>query len=241
MAIPVDNWDSDSVSQLNQQIEKLTAEQRISWVFDQLPGNHVASSSFGIQAAVMLHMVSTIQPNVPVILIDTGYLFDETYRFIDDLSARLNLNIHVFNPIISGEIQELKFGKLWTQGKEGLDRYNQINKVEPMQRALKALGVETWIAGLRRTQSNTRAQLDWIQVQDSRYKVMPIVEWTNKDIHYYLKRHNLPYHPLWEQGYVSVGDYHTSMPLQAGMLEEQTRFFGLQRECGIHNNQDIAA
>ena len=65
-------------------------------------------------------------------------------------------------------------------------------------------------------------------------KFCPIVEWSNKDIHYYLQDNNLPYHPLWDQGYVSVGDTHSSRPLELGMTEEDTRFNGMGRECGLH-------
>ncbi|MEW8432014.1 MAG: phosphoadenosine phosphosulfate reductase family protein, partial [gamma proteobacterium symbiont of Ctena orbiculata] len=67
-----------------------------------------------------------------------------------------------------------------------------------------------------------------------RFKVHPVIDWHNRDVHRYLQKHNLPYHPLWEQGYASVGDVHTSRPLELGMHEEETRFFGLKRECGIH-------
>jgi len=65
-----------------------------------------------------------------------------------------------------------------------------------------------------------------------------VLDWSNKDVHYYLKNHDLPYHPLWEQGYVSVGDWHTTRPLEAGMSEQDTRFFGLKRECGLHEFGD---
>ena len=103
-----------------------------------------------------------------------------------------------------------------------------------MERALRELGVGTWFAGLRREQSRTRQGLPFVQFKDGRYKVFPLLDWTNRDIHRYLKRHDLPSHPLWERGYVSVGDWHSSAPLAPGMLEEETRFCGLKRECGLH-------
>ena len=103
-----------------------------------------------------------------------------------------------------------------------------------MQRALDELEVGTWYAGLRRSQASSRAALPVLRVQQGRYKVHPLVDWQQRDIHRYLVRHDLPYHPLWEQGYQSVGDTHSSRPMEPGMSEEQTRFFGLTRECGIH-------
>jgi phosphoadenosine phosphosulfate reductase len=146
----------------------------------------------------------------------------------------LGLNLKVYQSKLSNAWQEARFGKLWEQGVEGLKQYNTLNKVEPMQRAFKELEVQTWFSGLRRSQSSTRSELPVLQVQNGAFKVLPIIDWSNKDVHYYLKEHNLPYHPLWEQGYVSVGDVQTSQPLQAGMSEEDTRFFGLKRECGLH-------
>lgn len=226
--------DTTLLEQINSELEASSAQQRITWALENLPGEQALSSSFGIQSAVMLHLMSEIKADIPVILIDTGYLFDETYQFIDILRERFQLNLHCYQPKLSPAWQETRFGKLWLQGKSGIDRYNQINKVEPMQRALKNLDISSWFAGLRRDQSSTRQHLPVLSIQQGRFKVQPIIDWNNRDVHRYLKQFHLPYHPLWEEGYVSVGDHHTSQPLQAGMSEEQTRFFGLQRECGLH-------
>ncbi|PKG76572.1 phosphoadenosine phosphosulfate reductase [Shewanella sp. GutCb] len=219
---------------VNRFLDELTPEQRVRWALEYLPGNAALSSSFGIQAAVMLHMLSAEKSDIPVILTDTGYLFTQTYQFIDELTERLKLNLKVYASPLSAAWQEAKFGFLWLQGIDGLDRYNQINKVEPMQRALKELEVGTWFAGLRRSQSSTREALQVLAIHGKRYKVLPIIEWDNKQVHEYLTAFDLPYHPLWDQGYVSVGDIHSSKPLEAGMTEEETRFNGIKRECGLH-------
>ncbi|GDY26812.1 phosphoadenylyl-sulfate reductase [Agarivorans sp. Toyoura001] len=232
-ALPVEARIAE-LSDVNKELEGMTAQQRAAWALDNLPQQVVLTSSFGIQAAVSLHMLTQIKPDIPVVLTDTGYLFPETYRFIDELASRLNLNLKVYKSQQSNAWQEARFGKLWEQGVEGLKQYNTLNKVEPMQRAFKELEVKSWFSGLRRSQSSTRTDLPVLQIQNGAFKVLPIIDWTNKDVHYYLKEHNLPYHPLWEEGYVSVGDVQTSQPLQAGMTEEDTRFFGLKRECGIH-------
>lgn len=222
------------LKRVNAFLDELTPQQRVSWALEYLPGKAALSSSFGIQAAVMLHMVSSEQSDVPVILTDTGYLFSQTYKFIDELTERLTLNLKVYASPLSAAWQEAKFGFLWLQGIDGLDRYNQINKVEPMQRALKELEVGTWFAGLRRSQSSTREALQVLAIHGKRYKVLPIIEWDNKQVHEYLTEFDLPYHPLWDQGYVSVGDTHSSKPLELGMTEEETRFNGIKRECGLH-------
>ncbi|MCL1065925.1 phosphoadenylyl-sulfate reductase [Shewanella olleyana] len=222
------------LEQINQFLSDLTAQERIAWGLAYLPGAHALSSSFGIQSAVMLHLTSQVQAELPVILTDTGHLFPETYRFIDQLTERLKLNLQVYKAEQSSAWQEARLGKLWEQGLDGLDEYNRINKVEPMQRALSELNVGTWFAGLRRSQASTREALPILAIHGDRFKLLPIIDWTNKDVHEYLTEHQLPYHPLWEQGYVSVGDTHSSKPLELGMSEEETRFNGLKRECGLH-------
>ncbi|MCE9677681.1 phosphoadenylyl-sulfate reductase [Shewanella sp. AS1] len=222
------------LQRVNDFLETLTAKERVLWGLAFLPGNHALSSSFGIQGAVMLHLVSQIQSDIPVILTDTGYLFPETYQFIDQLTERLQLNLKVYRASMTTAWQEAKYGRLWEQGLDGLEQYNRINKVIPMQNALNELNVETWFAGLRRSQSSTREDLPFLAIHGNRYKLLPILDWDNKGVHDYLTQHQLPYHPLWEQGYVSVGDTHSTRPLEVGMTEEETRFNGLKRECGLH-------
>ncbi|GIU19036.1 phosphoadenosine phosphosulfate reductase [Shewanella colwelliana] len=222
------------LTQVNEFLAKLSPSERVVWGLAYLPGNHALSSSFGIQAAVMLHLVSQAQSDIPVILTDTGYLFPETYQFIDQLTERLSLNLKTYRAPQSSAWQEARYGRLWEQGLDGLEQYNRINKVIPMQNALSDLNVGTWFAGLRRSQSSTREALPILAIHGDRYKLLPILEWSNKDVHEYLTAHDLPYHPLWDQGYVSVGDTHSSKPLELGMSEEETRFNGLKRECGLH-------
>ena len=229
---------AQEIAEVNAVLEGMTAEQRVDWALQNLPSQAIVSSSFGAQSAVMLHMLSTRKQDIPVVLTDTGYLFPETYQFVDRLAKDLNLNLQVYRSDISPGWQEARFGKLWENGVEGIERYNQMNKVEPMQRALDDLDAGTWFAGLRRSQSDSREKLPVLQKVKGQFKVYPIIDWSNKDLHYYLKEHNLPYHPLWEQGYVSIGDWHTTQSLQEGMSEQDTRFFGLKRECGLHEFGD---
>ena len=211
-----------------------TAEQRVEFALQQLPGLHILSSSFGAQAAVSLHLVTRVAPQIPVILVDTGYLFPETYQFVDTLSERLGLNLHVVRPAVSPSWLEARHGKLWEQGIDGLERYGEIVKGEPMRRALRDLGAGTWISGLRRTQSDTRAGIPFLDRVDGRFKIQPIADWTDRDVGRYLKIHQLPYHPLWDKGYVSIGDWHTTRSLREAGSTSGTRFFGLKRECGLH-------
>jgi len=193
LELPPKTDDPRALKALNAALAKLSAEERVAWALEHTPGKHVMSSSFGAQSAVSLHLVTRQKPDIPVVLIDTGYLFPETYRFVDELSERFALNLKVYRPRIGISWMEARYGRLWEQGLEGLDRYNSIRKVHPL------------------------------------------ADWSDRDVGMYLQRHGLPYHPLWEQGYVSIGDTHTSRRWEPGMDPEDTRFFGLKRECGLHS------
>jgi phosphoadenosine phosphosulfate reductase len=103
-----------------------------------------------------------------------------------------------------------------------------------MQRALAELGATGWFSGLRRVQSRSREQIPFVQRRNGRWKFHPVADWRDRDVGQYLTQHGLPYHPLWDRGYVSIGDVHTTRPWQPGMDAEDTRFFGLHRECGLH-------
>lgn len=224
------------LASINRAFEALPAQRRIEQALELLPGAYVLSSSFGAQAAVMLHLVTRVLPDIPVVLIDTGYLFPETYRFADELTEKLKLNLKVHRSDSSPAWQETRFGKLWNQGLEGIEQYNRINKREPMDRALRDLGAGTWFSGLRRAQASTRARTAPIEFKRGCYKVHPLLDWTDRDVGRYLADNNLPYHPLWEKGYPSIGDWHTTRSLAEAGDEEAVRFFGLKRECGLHED-----
>jgi phosphoadenosine phosphosulfate reductase len=131
---------------------------------------------------------------------------------------------------------EALYGRLWEQHDvAALNRYDQIRKVEPMQRALNELGATAWLTGLRADQTDHRRSLDRVGIQGGRYKLMPILKWTSKQVYQYLVAHDLPYHPLFDKGYVTVGDWHSSRPITATDANERdTRFKGLKQECGLH-------
>lgn len=222
------------LADINEDLEKKTALERIEFAAENLPSNYSIASSFGAQSAVSLHMITQVMPKIPVILIDTGYLFPETYQFVDQLAEALDLDVHVYQSTMSPAWQEARYGKLWEKDTRALNEYNQRNKVEPMDRALNELEVGTWFAGLRREQSKSRHELPIVQTFKDRVKVHPVIDWSNRDIHQYLQKHRLPYNPLWEKGYVSIGDKHSTKPLTLGLSEEETRFGGSQRECGLH-------
>jgi len=220
----------------SERLESATAEERVEWGIRHFKDQIVLSSSFGAQAAVSLHMAVQAWDEIPVVLVDTGYLFPETYSFIEQLRERLQLNLKIYSNPMTPAYQEAVYGRLWEHGIKGIRQYNEMNKVEPMNRALRELGARAWFAGLRRQQSSSREGLKVLGSKNGILKIHPIIDWTDRDVFHYLKKHDLPYHPLWDEGYVSIGDTHTTQKLTGDMTAEQTRFFGLKRECGLHEN-----
>ena len=221
---------------LNEKFDQAEATELIEWGHQTFGDGLVLSTSFGIQSAVMLGLVTSVIPDIPVIWIDTGYLPAATYRFADELTKRLSLNLKVYQSPITPARMEALHGKLWEEGTvEAFNRYDAIRKVEPMQRALKELGATAWLTGLRSKQTDHRKTLGRLGLQNRIYKVLPILHWNSKEVYTYLKQNDLPYHPYFKEGYVTVGDEHSSRPL---VSEDEngraTRFNGLKQECGMH-------
>jgi len=227
-ALPID------LDAVNQQLDGTSAEQVVQWAAKQFGAGLVMSTSFGVQSAVMLHLVTRVVPDIPIIFIDTGFHFLDTYKFADDLTDRLNLNLQVYQAPHSSAWTLARHGKLWEQGVDAMSKLDQIHKVEPMNRALDELNAVATLAGLRRGQTEHRRNLPHVVAQGERFKVHPILTWSTKQIHDYLKQHDLPFHPLHERGYASVGDWYNTLPITAGQHEREGRFGGLKQECGLH-------
>lgn len=226
--------DDDALEAANARLLGADAETVIAWAAETFGPRLVMSSSFGSHSAVMLHLVHRVVPELPILFIDTGYLFPETYRFAQELTERLRLNLKVYGPAMTPARQEALYGRLWEQGEEGVEEYLRRNKVEPMQRALRELGATAWLAGLRADQTEHRAQLRRIDRQGSRIKIHPILDWSLQDVEDYIDRWDLPLHPLYHEGYRSVGDVHSTLPTTPDMDPRDGRILGKKRECGIH-------
>jgi phosphoadenosine phosphosulfate reductase len=208
---------------------------RLRWAVESFPKKVVLTTSFGAQSAAFLHWASQISPTLPVIFIDTGYHFPETLAFASELTSRLGLNLKTYRPLLTPTQIESQHGLLWLEGPSGLEKFHEIIRVEPLQRALSELNPSVWVAGLRGSSSLSRQSLDILVRKKDRYKLLPILEWTDRDIGLYLKKHSLPYHPLWAQGYVSIGDRVTTKRLDEVSDPAELRHNGWKRECGIHD------
>lgn len=210
------------------------ASDVIAWARDTFGRGLVLSSSFGAESALMLHLVTRVVPDIPVVFLDTGYLFPETYTFAEELTQRFRLDVRVYAPRMTAARQEALYGRMWEGDDDDLARYQQLNKVEPMDRALRELKATAWLAGLRRSQTDFRKSLRVIEPQDGVVKVHPILGWSRDDVRRYMDEHDLPYHPLVPYGYRSIGDWHSTTPTAVDQDERDGRQLGAKKECGIH-------
>ena len=157
-------------------LESKTADQRIDWVIKKFSKTNFYEYKFWNSKRSNAAYDNKKIPTIPVVFIDTGYLFPETYEFANTLIKKLKLNVLTYKSLVTPAEQESKYGKLWEQGLNGLNKYNYLNKVEPMKRAIKELGRQVWLAGIRRDQSQSREEKSVLEIQNNITKIYPIID-----------------------------------------------------------------
>jgi phosphoadenosine phosphosulfate reductase len=228
---------------LNPAFEKQSAQQIIDWSNRQFGDELVMTSSFGDQAVVLIHLATQIKPDIKIIFVDTGYLFPETHLFMEQVRQRFNLNVWTYRSK-NDPIQYLKdIGEtdpMQRKDKETRDACCAANKYEPTERAFKTIGAKAYLRGIRRQQNKDRKNAPFI-LWDPRYgcyAISPMLNWTSKDVGVYMKQHDLPYHPLIEKGYLSIGcnPLACTRPVQIGEDPRAGRWAGSGKtECGINS------
>jgi phosphoadenosine phosphosulfate reductase len=219
------------LNKLNEQFETATPQEIMRWAMQTYGQKAALSSSFGAQSVVLLHMLVEIDPTIPVLFLDTGHLFQETHQFKNQLQQRLKFNLKEFKATPQ-EVAQVN-ARLANNSVEKGTCCDDV-KVRLMQESLQ--GVECWMAGLRRGQADTRKNIKIIeQYGTGLIKVHPIANWSGKDTYDYMKKFDLPFHPLWEKCYKSIGcEPCTTLPLP-GQDERSGRWAGQDKtECGIH-------
>ncbi len=218
-------------------LTKLAPKERLEWALEKFQRRFVLTTSFGVQSSVLLHMLHCLKggDKVPVIWVDTGYLPKETYLYADLLSKRFDLDIKPVQSEISPARMEALYGLLWeTDSVEDLEKYHLIRKVKPLENALNTYKSLCWASGVRGSQTDHRKSMTPLDLVRGRCSLRPLLNWSTKDVFYYMQEHDLPQHPLFEKGYSTVGDWHSSSPDTGEASGRKTRFGGLKQECGIH-------
>ncbi|MBD2099707.1 phosphoadenosine phosphosulfate reductase [Leptolyngbya sp. FACHB-261] len=218
---------------LNTQFDQAHPRDILRWSTENL-SHLVQVTSFADSGMVILDLLDQLGAQLPVLFIDTLHHFPETLAHVERVRQHYRLDLHIAHPEPSDrKAFEARYGeRLWEQD---LEQYQVVTKVLPFKQALADLQVKAWINGRRRDQATTRTQLPVFEWHGERLKVNPLVHWTKKEVWNYLLEHNVPYNPLHDQGYSSIGDQPLTTAVQVGEDERAGRWRGMGKvECGIH-------
>ena len=201
---------------------------------DGLIGKSAIVSSFGAESAALLHLVSRIDPEIPVLFLDTGKHFSETLAYRDLLAERLGLNLVNLHPALDEMTDRDPSGLRWSYDPDGCC---ELRKVRPLERALAEY--DSSFTGRKAFQSATRANLPRFELDTAnaqgRLKINPLIDWSAEDIDAYFQAHDLPRHPLIERGFASIGCSPCTRPVSEGDDPRSGRWAGWDKvECGIH-------
>jgi len=198
---------------------------------EEFAGKSAVVSSFGSESVVLLHMVSRIAPDTPIVFLNTGKLFGETLRYRDRLQDELGLtDIRSLAPDPRERSKEDPDGTLWSRD---TDACCSLRKVRPLKRALAEF--EAQITGRKRFQTRARSEMKQVEFFEGRFRFNPLSEWTLADLETYVRAHDLPRHPLVEDGYPSIGCIPCTRRVAAGESYRDGRWADTDKdECGIH-------
>lgn len=213
--------------------EQWSAQDVLRWAFAAFRNHVEIASGFGVEGMVLIDIAARLQPALRVFTLDTDFLFPETYSLIEQVEKRYGIAVERLRPALTPEEQELRHGaKLWSRAP---DACCNLRKVEPLRNKLSRL--QAWVTSIRRDQTSARAtarKVEW----DSKFhlvKVNPLADWTSERVWRYVREHNVPYNPLHDQNYPSVGCTHCTRSVLPGEDPRSGRWAGFQKtECGLH-------
>jgi phosphoadenosine phosphosulfate reductase len=208
-------------------------EDALRWAIDEFDTSVTIATGFGLEGAALIDMAVKINPRIDVFFLDTGFLFPETYDLRRRLEDRYHIQIRAYETDITPEQQALRFGdELWATDP---DLCCRLRKLEPLKDALR--GRRAWITAIRQGQTPERSRarvVEW-DYQWRLLKINPLVRWTTQDVRAYIARNNVPFNPLHDRGYPSIGCTHCTRAIKKDQNERDGRWAGHEkRECGMH-------
>jgi len=224
--------DPEEVKRLNASFATAHPSEIIRWAVDTFRPDVAMTSSFGAKSAGLIHLAIQVDPTINIRFVDTGLLFPETLQFMEELKRRFHLNVSVFRTRMDVEQFKREHAHLPIGHP---DFCCGDYKVEATERALA--GLRCWITGISRDEAATRANTPFVEVLTTGVaKVAPLAAWTSKQLQAYMTKHDLPYHPLWSQGYTSIGCYPCTQKPTNPNDPRSGRWAGQDKtECGIHD------
>jgi phosphoadenosine phosphosulfate reductase len=225
---------TERVREIQATVETWSAERVLRWAFDNFGDEVAIASAFGAEGMAVIDMASRIRADFPLFTLDTGFLFPETYDLMEKVEERYGIHVERIRSALTPGEQERRYGKaLWRRDADACCR---MRKIEPLREKLG--GLEAWVTSIRRQQTRDRAEarkVEW----DAKFglvKVNPIADWTQKQVWNYLHDHDVPYNPLHDQNYPSIGCTHCTRAIQEGEDERAGRWAGIAKtECGLHS------
>lgn len=209
----------------------MSARDVLSWALRSFPEHKLALlSAFGPGSLVLIHMLSELRVRLAVIFLDTLHHFPETLEHVERVRERYDLSLRVYRAAESRTAFEARHGaSLWERD---LEAFQKLTKVEPFRRAVA--GLDAYITGRRRDQAPTRAGLETVE-GTAPVVINPLVSWTHDEVWRFIRENDVPYNPLHDDGYASIGDAPLTTPVGDDEPERAGRWRGLGRlECGIH-------
>ena len=226
-------WTTNRLADLSDRFERQSPRAVLRWGFETFGEDIVMGTGFGYSGVALMHLVSTVRPGATVFYLDTDLLFPETYALRDQLAEQLDVTLVRVHSGVSLEDQTAMYGpELWEREP---DQCCFLRKVLPLQRYLS--GKQAWITALRRDQSATRADtqiVEWNEAHEV-VKINPLAAWGAEEIWGYIHAYELPYNPLHDEGYPSLGCMPCTAPVASDDHERAGRWNGTTKtECGIH-------
>jgi len=232
----------DRAEALNRQFEGYDAFSVLEWFLKEYKGRIALSSSMGAEDQVLTDMVMKIDPEVRVFTLDTGRLFYETYELIERTSLRYRKHIEIYfpSPIDVEKMVTEKGINLFYQSIENRKECCRVRKIEPLKRAFR--GLDVWICGLRRNQSATRTSNQMVEWDEANclIKLNPLIDWSEHDVWEYIKANGVPYNPLHDKGFPSIGCQPCTRAIEPGEDVRAGRWWWENpetKECGLHNRK----
>jgi phosphoadenosine phosphosulfate reductase len=215
------------------QLENASPHKILEWAFAEFAEGITIATGFGAEGAALIDIAAEVNPQLDVFFLDTDFFFPETYELRRRIEERYQIEIRAFKTAVTPEAQEQFYGEsLWARNP---DLCCRLRKIEPLQEALQ--GRKAWVTAIRRDQTAARAHAQAVE-WDKRWnlvKVNPLAFWSKQQVWRHIFQNQVPYNPLHNQGYLSIGCTHCTRPVNAGEDERAGRWAGFTKtECGLH-------
>ncbi len=230
------------VEKINADFQTRDPAELVQWAAETFGTDLIMTSSFGAESMCLIHLAVSVRPDIPIVLVNTGYLFPQTLAFMEAMRQRFHLNVREYHSRNDPVVWLTVNGEPDPRVRRNVEACCAANKNEVFDRAMRELAPAAWLRGVRAHQSDHRATMQSVQWNKrvNCWAISPLLGWSHRDIHHYMKKHELPYHPLWELGYNSIGCNPETCTRPVGTDEDQRsgRWAGLEKkECGIHLDQ----